>query len=131
MLFPCVVLADKPVAPEQVPGAETVSAEQAVLLIQSMPGLVIVDSRRREEFVKGHIPGAVSLLDSDMTRESLAAVAPDPTTPILFYCNGPRCLRSSQASSLALSWGYHRIYWFRGGWTEWAGQEFPVSYAEP
>lgn len=120
-------LADKPLAPDTLPGVITVDAERAVLLIQATPQLVIIDSRLGEEYAKGHIPGAVSLLDTTMSEAALSRIAPDRTTPLLFYCNGERCLRSSNAASHAATWGYRTIYWFRGGWQEWLHKELPVA----
>lgn len=120
-------LADKPLAPDTLPGVITVDAERAVLLIQATPQLVIIDSRLGEEYAKGHIPGAVSLLDTTMSEAALSRIAPDRTTPLLFYCNGERCLRSSNAATKAVGWGYRTIYWFRGGWEEWLHKELPVA----
>ncbi|MBZ0104242.1 MAG: rhodanese-like domain-containing protein [Sulfuricella denitrificans] len=119
--------ADKPVAPVNVPGATSVSAERLIELAASTSQLLIIDSRRREEFDKGHIEGAVNLLDTDMTQSALSRLAPKPDTPLLFYCNGERCLRSSNAAKLALDWGYQKVYWFRGGWKEWSDKNLPVA----
>lgn len=127
LAFPPYVVADKPLAPREVPGAVNVSAEKLVEMIASMPRLVVIDARRKEEFDKGHVEGAVNLLDTDMTRASLARLALQSDTPLLFYCNGERCLRSSNAAKLALEWGYSRVYWFRGGWAEWRDKNLPVS----
>jgi len=121
-------LADKPTAPETVPGATLVDAEQVIGMAQSVSALVVIDSRRVEEFLKGHIQGARNLLDTDMTVETLQAIVPQLDTPVVFYCNGPRCLRSSNASALAASWGYKNIYWFRGGWRAWTEKQYPIAY---
>lgn len=127
LLVAAPAAAEKPRAPESVDGAVTVSAEQTVELILANPQLVVIDARRDEEFAKGHIEGAVSLLDTAMTPEALAALATDRDTPLLFYCNGARCLRSSNAVRRALDWGYRTVYWFRGGWAEWMEKHLPVS----
>lgn len=119
--------ADKPVAPADVPGATGVSAEKLVELVATLPQLVVIDSRRQEEFEKGHIEGAVNLLDTDMSQASLARLVAKTDTPVLFYCNGERCLRSSNAAKLALKWGYSKVYWFRGGWKEWSDKGLPVA----
>ncbi len=121
------VVADKPVAPVDIPGAVNVTAEKLVELVTRTPQLVVIDSRRQEEFDKGHIEGAANLLDTDMTRARLARLVPGVETPVLFYCNGERCLRSSNAASLALEWGYRKVYWFRGGWAEWSDKKLPVA----
>ncbi|MEW6163556.1 MAG: rhodanese-like domain-containing protein [Pseudomonadota bacterium] len=120
-------MAAKPVAPELVEGTMRVSAEQAVELATGMAGLVIIDNRYHEEYVKGHIEGALNLVGPDIERAELARVAPDRDTPLLFYCNGESCLRSAGAAQKAAQWGYRRIYWFRGGWLEWMAKKLPVS----
>ena len=50
--------------------------------------MVIVDSRpTRPKYVKGHIPGAISIPDSkfDKLKDKLPA---DKSTPLVFYCGG-------------------------------------------
>jgi len=126
-LCPGAVLADKPVAPESIPGAQRVTAEQVIELITANASLVIIDARRAEEHAKGHIEGSISLLDTDMTPQLLARYLATPDTPVLFYCNGERCKRSGHAANKAVAWGYRRVYWFRGGWREWTAKELPVA----
>lgn len=104
-----------------------VSAERSAELILTVPDLVVIDSRRGVEHAKGHLEGAVSLPDTDMTEQSLADAAGDKRQPLLFYCNGERCGRSANACEKAVSWGYQRIYWLRGGWNEWVEMGLPVS----
>lgn len=118
--------AEKPYAPETLPGAVIVSAEAVVELILSRPELVIIDSRKQSEYAKGHIEGAVNLLNTSLRRADLETRYPNKTTPIVFYCNGVRCLRSSDAIRKALGWGYRNVFWFRGGWKEWTDKRLPV-----
>jgi len=122
-----VVHAERPLVPERVEGTTRVSAEQVVELINTLPGLVILDSRHSEEFAKGHIEGAINLLDTHMQQADLKRLAPKRDTPLLFYCNGERCARSSNAASKAVGWGYRKIYWFRNGWQEWSAKHLPVA----
>lgn len=125
--FYVTALADsKPYAPESIDGTVIVTAEEAVELILDTPGMPIIDSRKKMEYLKGHIEGAVSLLNTEMTEQGLLAIAPDKNAPILFYCNGVRCLRSSDAIDKARSWGYSNLIWFRGGWKEWTEKRLPV-----
>ena len=119
--------ADKPFAPESIKGTTLISAEQLVEMIDTIPHLVIVDARRREEYVKGHIEGAVCILDTEMTSTMLSKNVRSKEAPVVFYCNGERCMRSTNAVKKAVSWGYHRVYWFRGGWQEWNNKGLPVS----
>ena len=127
LLCSAVAQADKPIAPEHIPGATDLKAEQIIELILNTPELVIIDARKEDEFTKGHIENAISLLDTEMSAETLAAHVPSKETPLLFYCNGERCLRSTNAAHKALSWGYTTIYWFRGGWVEWREKNLPIT----
>lgn len=119
--------AEKPFAPEKLQGTIRVDAEKTVELAINTPNLLIIDSRKEIEYSKGHIQGSVNLLNTEMTLEKLSKHAPDKSTPLLFYCNGARCLRSSRAAIQAQDWGYKMIYWFRGGWNEWIEKGMPVS----
>lgn len=127
LLINPVAWAEKPLAPEQLQGTIRIDAEGAAELIVNTPNLVVIDSRKDIEYSKGHIQGSISLLDTLMTLEKLSEHVPDKATPILFYCNGERCLRSSRAATKALEWGYETVYWFRGGWNEWVEKGMPVS----
>ncbi len=88
--------------------------------------MIIIDSRKKSEYDKGHIEGAENLLNTDMQREDLETLSPDKTTTIIFYCNGTRCLRSTDAINKATEWGYKNLFWFRGGWKEWTDKRLPV-----
>ena len=127
LLFTVSAQAEKPTAPEQIEGATNLSAEQVIDLILAQPELVIIDARKQEEYAKGHIENAVSLLDTKMSEEALAQHVPSKQTAVLFYCNGKRCMRSTNAANKAIAWGYSRVYWFRGGWGEWREKQLPVS----
>lgn len=119
--------AEKPMAPENIPGVTTVNTEELVTLLTEHSRPVLIDSRKEDEYAKGHIEGAINLLDTTMTPESLADHVMSHNTPLIFYCNGERCLRSSNAVNKALQWGYRNIFWFRGGWVEWRRMRLPVD----
>ncbi len=116
----------KPYAPETLENVTIVSAEQAIDMILSTPGLTVIDARKAAEFHKGHIEGAINLLNTTFKEEDLKNVSPDKSRPILFYCNGIRCLRSSDAIKKARQWGYSNLIWFRGGWNEWSDKGLPA-----
>ena len=130
LLFSCswsLSAGTKPIVPEQIPGSNTLTAEQVIEMILSRPDLVVIDSRKKTEYVKGHIEGAINMLNTRMTRTMLETAVPNKTATILFYCNGARCLRSSDAVNKALSWGYENIYWFRGGIEAWKAGSYPIQ----
>ena len=117
---------EKPHAPEVIQGAKTVTAEDTIDLILNNPDLIVIDARKKTEYVKGHIEGAINMLNTKMKAEDLEKVVTDKSRAILFYCNGTRCMRSADAIRKAKSWGYTNLIWFRGGWKEWTDKRLPV-----
>lgn len=116
---------DKIVSPETNPGMIKVDAEGVLQLAEKMPGLILVDSRIAMDRQQGYIEGSISLPDTDTNCHSLARILPAKTSPVLFYCNGPKCGRSVKALKIALECGYRQLYWFRGGFEEWKQKKFP------
>ena len=56
--------------------------------IDAKANVVIVDSRpTRPKFVKGHIPGAISIPDSKFAKFK-SNLPTDKSTPLIFYCGG-------------------------------------------
>jgi rhodanese-related sulfurtransferase len=119
------VAADKVLAPDTIPGTVKVDAEGVLDVAEKIPHLVIIDARIRQDRVQGYIEGSVSLPDVDTSCESLKKIIPRKSTPVLFYCNGPKCGRSVSSSRLALQCGFTQIYWFRGGFEEWKQKNYP------
>ena len=127
ILFSSALFAEqKPYAPENIQDVTTVSAEEVIELILANPDLIVIDSRKKTEYQKGHIEGAVNMLNTQLKPEDLERVSPEKSTEILFYCNGTRCLRSADSIKKAKSWGYTRLIWLRGGWKEWTEKRLPV-----
>ena len=120
--------AAKPKAPDTIEGVTTVSAKQLIQLIINNPSLVIIDSRYHQEYIKGHIEGSINILNTDMSKQRLEKITRSYETPIVFYCNGIRCLRSSQAASKARLWGFQHIYWYRQGWVDWVIKQYPIEH---
>jgi len=84
---------------------------------------VILDARSSEKFRELHVKGAVNLSFPDITAASLRAAIPDPSAPVLIYCNnnfknaeGPFPGKASTASLnlstfIALyNYGYRNVY---------------------
>jgi len=126
LLFPLMAAAEKG-APESVAGTTRITAEELIDLVDELDDLVIIDSRIIKDRKGGYIEDSLSLPDLDTTPESLAEKIPTKTTPVIFYCNGPKCGRSVTASKMAVKEGYTNIYWYRGGWEEWMEKKLPVS----
>jgi len=115
-------------SPESVDGAISTSLEQARALYDQ--GAVFVDVRNPRLYAKKHIPGAFHLdLKYSFDEEKLAAVA-TKDQPIVIYCSGVKCSRSYRASEKAVSWGYTKVHYFRGGIVDWKKAGYPVEVSE-
>ncbi|MBF0219066.1 MAG: rhodanese-like domain-containing protein [Gammaproteobacteria bacterium] len=128
LLVSLPLTAEKVIAPEDLTGVMRVTTQEVVNLILATPNLVIIDVRHRENYAEGHIEGAKNHLDTLLDAAVLAGYLESKETPVIFYCNGPDCLRSSHAASLAYSLGYQRVYWYRDGWSGWLKERLPISY---
>ena len=127
LLFSPALPADqKPYAPESIQGVTIVSAEETIEMILANPDLIVIDSRKKTEYLKGHIEGAINILNTRLKPEDLENILQDTSAEVLFYCNGVRCLRSSDSIVKARDWGYTNLFWFRGGWNEWTKKRLPV-----
>ncbi len=112
-------------SPEEAPGATTVTVDEAKWLYDD--GVVFIDVRNPRFFANRHIPGAHHLDMKDVfTEQALAAVA-EKDEPIVVYASSERCGRAHKAARLAVSWGYEKVYYFRGGIVDWKSVEFPVN----
>lgn len=116
-------------APEQVAGATMVTAEKVKALYDA--GVPIVDVRNPRLYARRHIPDAHHLdLKDAYTEKSLSGVA-KKDEPLVIYCSGVKCNRSSRASERAVTWGYSKVKYFRGGIVEWRDAGYPVEASEP
>ena len=81
--------------------------------------VMVFDARPfRPKYVKGHIPGAVSLPHSQF--DALKAKLPRANDfPIIFYCGGLECRLSHKAAKAAMELGYTDVKVFSKGYPEW------------
>jgi TolB-like protein/DNA-binding winged helix-turn-helix (wHTH) protein/rhodanese-related sulfurtransferase/Flp pilus assembly protein TadD len=90
-------------------------------------GVPFVDVRAQVDYANGHIPGAVNLsLPVGLSSESLASVV-GRDAEVVFYCHGKYCPYSAYASAKAIAWGWHRVYYFAGGFPSWQDAGNPVE----
>ena len=116
-------------SPEQVEGTITTSLQQAKTLFDE--GVVFVDVRNVRLYTKKHIPGAHHLdLKNGFEEDALAAIV-KRDQPFVIYCSGVKCSRSYKASARAVSWGFSKVHYFRGGIVAWKNAGYPLKYADP
>ena len=113
-------------APMSIAGTKTVNAEQIIDLVTKKPSLVILDNRKPEDFAAGHIEGAVRLIDTDVTADSLAKAIKPKDSPGLFYCNSLNWGRAAKAAQKAVEAGYKEVYYYALGVEEWSKKGLPL-----
>lgn len=125
----CLVLSQTAYAAEEAPatvaGAKTITAVEAKALYDKK--VVFVDARNNSDWEAGRIAGAVHLeLKSELTKENLAKHA-KPGDPVVFYCNGVKCMVSANAIEKVKPWGYTKLYYLREGFPAWKAANYPVE----
>jgi phage shock protein E len=103
-------------------GFQLVGVTEGARLAQQ-PGTLILDVRTPQEYVAGHIKGAVLLPVGDLSSR-LGDLPKDRKTPLLVYCAaGPRSLA---ASRFLAERGYSAVSELKGGITAWQSEGKPV-----
>lgn len=109
------------------PWVKVIDAEGLITLARSHSDLLIIDSRIERDRDMGYIEDSISLNDDQTSCKTLAAASgARMERPLVFYCNGFKCIRSYRALLKADDCGYKRIFWFRGGYEEWREKGLPV-----
>jgi rhodanese-related sulfurtransferase len=113
------------VSPAEISGATTVDAVQAKALFEK--GVVIVDVRKDSDWDAGRIPGAEHIELKQVFNEATLSEVVGKDQEVVFYCNGPKCMRSSKASEQAVAWNFEKVYYFRDGFPAWQAAGYPVE----
>lgn len=118
--------AEGTLSPEEVPGAVTVDEVQAKELFDD--GVIFIDVRSDKDWNAGRVPDAEHLnVKTDFTEDNVAGLVGSKDDPMVIYCNGHKCLRSSKAAKMAVDWGYTNVYYFRDGFPSWKEADNPVE----
>lgn len=100
-----------------------IGMKEAQEMMEKEKNYILLDVRTEEEFVQGHIPGAINIPNEQISTQKLQEL-PDEDQLIMVYCRSG--VRSKQAAQ-KLAWaGYHNITEF-GGILDWPG-ETEVEY---
>jgi rhodanese-related sulfurtransferase len=97
----------------------SVSGEYVKKQMDSGTDMLLVDSRpKRTKFDKGHIPGAVSIPDSEF-EQMTGQLPQDKNKLLLFYCEGYQCKLSHKSAQRAMALGYTNVKVYSAGYPEW------------
>ena len=95
-----------------------ITMDEAVAMMESETGYIILDVRTVSEYESGHIPGAICIHNETIGTAEIPEL-PDKDQLILVYCRSGN--RSKQASTKLAALGYTNIVEF-GGINTWPGK---------
>lgn len=93
----------------------SITADEAKEIMDSASDYIILDVRTDEEFIEGHIPGAMLIPDYEVMANA-NTMLPDKDQLILVYCRSGR--RSKLAAETLAELGYTNVKEF-GGIVDW------------
>ena len=96
----------------------SITMDDAVTMMAQETGYIILDVRRPDEFVAGHIPGAINVANESIGTAEIPEL-PDKNQLIMVYCRSGR--RSKEAAEKLVKLGYTNIVEF-GGILDWKGE---------
>ena len=96
----------------------SITMDEAVTMMAQETGYIILDVRRPDEYVYGHIPNAINVANETIGTSEIAEL-PDKNQLIMVYCRSGR--RSKEASEKLVKLGYTNIVEF-GGILDWKGE---------
>ena len=99
-------------------GYRQISMDEAVKMLRDEKDYIILDVRRPDEYVEGHIPGAINVPNEEIGTVEISEL-PDKSQLILVYCRSGR--RSKEASEKLVKLGYTNIVEF-GGIQDYEGE---------
>lgn len=89
---------------------------------------LFIDAREEEEYVEGHIKGAINIPYGWYLNEhpDISSVV-EGKKVIITYCSGSECEASIQLAYALWEKGYGGLKIFFGGWQEWIDAGLPVE----
>ncbi|WP_084417701.1 rhodanese-like domain-containing protein [Chrysiogenes arsenatis] len=106
------------------------NSEELKQRIESAQNTVVVDTRSNQEYVTGHISGAINITSQESNMFSTIArfLPPDKETTLIFYCRGYNCSLAPDAAMAAYAAGYRHVYTYRGGYPDWQAKGYPIVH---
>ena len=95
-----------------------ITMQEAVEMMEKEDDYIILDVRTEQEYIAGHIPGAIVIPNETIGTEDIPQL-PDKDQLIMVYCRSGN--RSKQASDKLVKLGYTNIVEF-GGINSWPGE---------
>jgi len=92
-------------------------------------GSVFIDSRDTDEFLNGHVQGAISLPLSLAQQELPHEVnGLDRNERLILYCDESLCESSEELGGILMNrYGFTQVCIFKGGWEAWRDSGYPTE----
>ncbi len=113
------------VSPTHIDGATTIDTDKAKELFDEE--IAFVDVRKDSDWEAGRVPGAIHLELKKRFTEAALQEEIGRSDPVVLYCNGAKCLRSSKAAAKAVAWGFDKVYYYRDGFPAWKNASLPIE----
>ena len=88
--------------------------------------VTVIDALGGEYYAKRHLPGAIPLVENDVTDQA-AALLPNKATPIVTYCSNPACPNSQRVADRLTALGYTDVRKYREGIEDWTTAGLPTE----
>ncbi|MDU6409499.1 MAG: rhodanese-like domain-containing protein [Yersiniaceae bacterium] len=86
---------------------------------------VVVDTRPRDDFRKGHIANSMNVVAADIKSNNIGELAKHKAQPVIVVCaNGTSARASAEALSAA---GFERVSVLKEGIAGWSGENLPLA----
>jgi rhodanese-related sulfurtransferase len=109
-------------------GDSPVIAPELAEMLFEQDTAVFLDARPHDQFLKGHIRGALSVPWQDVDDYfDRAADRLNDEKAIIVYCDGESCDLSHELSLFLKAMGYENVHVLVNGWTVWQKFGLPVD----
>ncbi|MGI5281876.1 rhodanese-like domain-containing protein [Nonomuraea polychroma] len=90
--------------------------------------VAVVDTLGGDYYAQQHLPGAISLVESEVADRA-AALLPDKDATIVTYCTSPSCSNSKAVAARLGALGYTDVRRYVEGIEDWVQAGLPVESA--
>ena len=106
---------------------EILSPEQVFNLVKQRDA-VFLDIRYEDEFLNGHLPGAIWIpTNASLDRKVEIVDSFDKDQLLVVYCNNEKCHSAKNFAGFLIHYGYKKVLLFEGGLEEWNDAGYPVE----
>ena len=88
--------------------------------------VTVVDALGGVYYEQQHLPGAVPLVESDVTAQA-PGLLPDKEAAIVTYCSNPSCPNSQAVANRLTALGYSNVRKYREGIQDWVEAGLPTE----